>query len=882
MARVIVCQGQGCGHHNPISPGSVPLTCSSCQGSLLGQVPVDPEEIGVQVTASTVGQASRACPRCRGSNPRDATACVFCGAPMSHDAEPQHAEPQSPLPVDLARRFDVIEALPAHSAEADLFIVQPRSGGPTKFLKLYRQGLSPDREVLKRLQAASADHVAHLDEFGEVAHSGALRFFEVQELLPLGSLRADLNDRGQWHAQMVEDLVREMAEALVHLEVSGLRHGDVKPENIMFRSKAPMDLVLTDFGGVQISDASVHVGQHGVFSIDYVAPEAAVGSKGDGRALHRKSDYFSLGVIVAECLLGRHPVRLESVHARSAVLVKEGAPTEELPERFALLVKGLTAIDPAVRFGKPEVDRWLARDPTLLAPKLPQPSDTKPYTFNKKPYYNLDALSDAMHDAPAVGALWIEQGLLDKGLADHFKDHDRAFSVANIAKEQSSGQLALMYCLQVLSPREYPRLLGVELTHGNLVVASAQAAQGDEAARRLVDLLWNEQILVHFPERADPPIKDPDAYAGIDAAWRKHLDAFEAAATDANNRVRPEDRLSTQAPRELRYPALGWAANPQLCTQAAAELTAQLGEVRRPPWFASAVTASADRPGALVAMSTFVAAVRRITSELEANAKSRSTKDIGLKPLSSENSRSFPTWMGGVLFVGLVLGALYLHWSIFLSTFEKGGADRRTPRVGNSSEPSAPSGAKEDAGTAGSDSAMRSRFNFQAWPVGRQLKFVGNTGFVLCTRPCSTYSHGVTIRLAYIEKSSEKYINLTFEAVAGSKIVREGFLSDNGRITEDYLLFVYGDAPHGDVKDSFYARSIHLLDEKGRKYEATNGVQGLQIKRWNRSAYAAALPFNSTNEFYVTFPIPAEGTQSLKFIYPQLSGHQTAWYWNVF
>jgi serine/threonine protein kinase len=678
MVRIIVCPGQGCGHPNPISNGTIPITCAKCQASLLGQIPVDPEEIDARVASNPAGQSGQACPRCRERNPNGAGICVFCGAPLTDGVARQPTAPDSPLSVDLARRFDVVEVLPAHSAEADLFVVQPRAGGPAKFLKLYRQGLSPDREVLTRLQSASADHVVRLDEFGEVASGGGMRFFEVQELLPLGSLRAELSQRGKWLPQRVEDLVREMVEALGHLEVSGLRHGDVKPENIMFRAKAPMDLVLTDFGGVQISDASVHVGQLGVFSIDYVAPEAAVGSKDDGRTLHRKSDYFSLGVIVAECLLGRHPVRLESAHARSAVLVKSGAPTDELPERFALLVKGLTAVDPAVRFGKQEVDRWLARDPTLLAPKIVDPqSDGKPYIFNKKPYFNLDALADGMHDAPAVGALWIERDLLAKALSDHFKDHDRAFTVANIAREHGSGPVVLMYCLQVLSPRDYPRLLGVELTHDNLVVASAQAVQGDEAAKRLVDLLWNEQVLVRFAERAEPPIKNPDGYRSIDAAWRTHVADFETTAANVNKHVNAEDQLSTQAPRELRHHALAWAASAQHCTQAAADLTAQLKQTRWPAWFANAVSASAARPGGLVALSMFTEAVRRAAPAGASSRAARSPTDVGPRPAT-------------LPWIPIVVVVLVLAVMLVSNRLEQKPAARQTASTDSSPRQSAP------------------------------------------------------------------------------------------------------------------------------------------------------------------------------------------------
>src|SRR5687767_3880971 len=52
------------------------------------------------------------------------------------------------LPADLAARFEVVRALDAAGSEADAFLV--RDQGTVMFAKIYRRGIRPNSEVLRR------------------------------------------------------------------------------------------------------------------------------------------------------------------------------------------------------------------------------------------------------------------------------------------------------------------------------------------------------------------------------------------------------------------------------------------------------------------------------------------------------------------------------------------------------------------------------------------------------------------------------------------------------------------------------------------------------------------------------------------------------------
>ncbi len=176
----------------------------------------------------------------------------------------------------------------------------------------------------------------------------------VEELLKGVTLDVFLLSQ-QLDWQRFKDIFLQICEALAFAHEQGIVHRDLKPSNIFIHESGTVKLV--DFGIAKIlitSEGDQHATTTGavVGSPAYLSPEQARSQPVDGR-----SDIYSLGVVMYECISGKNPFSADSpaevlykhIHAVPEPLSSTGGLAVDLGALNAILLKCLEK-DPALRF----------------------------------------------------------------------------------------------------------------------------------------------------------------------------------------------------------------------------------------------------------------------------------------------------------------------------------------------------------------------------------------------------------------------------------------------------------------------------------------------------------------------------------------------------
>ncbi len=220
-------------------------------------------------------------------------------------------------------------------------------------LKVLRQEKMSSEEFVQRfLKEARA--------IGRLSHPNIVAIYDVGRdndtiYIAMEYLEGDPMDKvisdGTIPFKKIIAMCAQVAETLAYAHEKGLIHRDIKPSNIIVNKRG--HIKITDFGIARFEDPQAsEATQAGVIlgTPAYMSPEQVKGERVD-----RRSDLFSLGVILYELATNKRPFRGENMVATFHSILEDtpSSPShenDEIPEQLSTVVMRSIEKDPEKRF----------------------------------------------------------------------------------------------------------------------------------------------------------------------------------------------------------------------------------------------------------------------------------------------------------------------------------------------------------------------------------------------------------------------------------------------------------------------------------------------------------------------------------------------------
>jgi eukaryotic-like serine/threonine-protein kinase len=268
-------------------------------------------------------------------------------------------------------------------------------------IKMLRLDFANEEEFIKRFQreAQSATSLAHpnIVSIYDVGEEEDI-YYIVMEYVDGLTLKQYIQKYSPISIEKTIDIMRQLTSAISHAHQNHIVHRDIKPQNILIDHDGTVKI--TDFGiAMALSATSITQTNSVLGSVHYLSPEQARG----GMAT-RKSDIYSLGIVMFELVSGRLPFSGESAVSIALKHLQSETPSlrrwnQDIPQSVENIVLKATAKDPFQRYDtveEIEEDLSTALDPERMdEPKFSIEEDmdaTKaiPVITDERPYSNIE------------------------------------------------------------------------------------------------------------------------------------------------------------------------------------------------------------------------------------------------------------------------------------------------------------------------------------------------------------------------------------------------------------------------------------------------------------------------------------------------------------
>lgn len=223
-------------------------------------------------------------------------------------------------------------------------------------IKILRLDFANDDELIRRFhrEAQSATSLVHSNivNIYDVGEENNI-YYIVMEYVEGETLKQYIQRNHPIPIEKIVDIMTQIASAVSHAHQNNIIHRDIKPQNILIDHQG--NVKITDFGiAIALTSTTITHTNSVLGSVHYISPEQARG----GVAM-KKSDIYSLGIVLFEMLTGKLPFSGESAISIALKHLQDETPhprqwNPSIPQSVENIILKATAKNPLYRYDSVE------------------------------------------------------------------------------------------------------------------------------------------------------------------------------------------------------------------------------------------------------------------------------------------------------------------------------------------------------------------------------------------------------------------------------------------------------------------------------------------------------------------------------------------------